>query len=184
MKLETQLKDRVLRFDGSCAVDPEDIAYFIYHGVPPRKLLALREDPQVDQFNDQVAESDSIKLYDSAAPISIELAWQVPQEFLDIELLDFFTDVFAERVNSFGYTDQQFNLACDRIQKEIVEIEERGMVEFMQTVIYIIDTFKKTGQVWGVGRGSSCACYLLFLAGLHVVDCIKLDVPMDEFFHD
>ena len=58
------------------------------------------------------------------------------------------------------------------------------MTEFVKTVIFIVDTFKEAGIVWGVGRGSSCASYILFLLGLHLVDPIKFDISMDEFFHD
>ena len=74
--------------------------------------------------------------------------------------------------------------AVDRIAYELNQVETRGMSEFMRTVIFIIDQLKAKNVLWGVGRGSSCASYLLFLIGLHVVDCVALDVNPDEFFHD
>jgi DNA polymerase III alpha subunit len=35
--------------------------------------------------------------------------------------------------------------------------------------------------VWGVGRGSSCSSYLLYLLGLHEVDVVKYDVDISDF---
>lgn len=184
MKLETKLKGRTLRFDGVSAIHPDDIAYFIYRGVTPDKIQSLIDDPTIEQFNEQVPVEDAIKLYNPKAPIAIDLSWKVPQKYLDLDLTEYITDVFERKLETLNYSDSEIDRACERIAREIEQVEERGMVEFMQTVIYIIDKFRETGQVWGVGRGSSCACYLLFLIGLHVVDCLRFDVDMEEFFHD
>jgi DNA polymerase III alpha subunit len=35
--------------------------------------------------------------------------------------------------------------------------------------------------VWGVGRGSSVASYVLFLIGIHKVDSLYYDLPIEEF---
>jgi DNA polymerase III alpha subunit len=49
-------------------------------------------------------------------------------------------------------------------------------------MVYIIDTLRKNNIVWGVGRGSSVASYVLFLLGVHRVDSVKYDIPLNEFF--
>jgi DNA polymerase III alpha subunit len=36
--------------------------------------------------------------------------------------------------------------------------------------------------VWGVGRGSSVASYVLYLLGIHKIDSIKYNLSPDEFF--
>ena len=51
-----------------------------------------------------------------------------------------------------------------------------------KTLLYIIDTFKSQNVFWGVGRGSSCASYILYLIDLHLVDSVLYDIPMEEFF--
>lgn len=184
MKLETPLKGRVLRFDGVNVIHPDDVAYFIYRGVSPSKIQASVHDGSITQFNEQVPENEAIHIYDAKAPIAIDLSWQIPPKYLEIDLIDYFSQLFFERVEKLKYSPEMTERALERIGAEIGEVESRGMVEFTQTIIYILDTFRAAGQVWGVGRGSSCASYLLFLAGLHVVDCVKLDVDMGEFFHD
>ena len=47
---------------------------------------------------------------------------------------------------------------------------------------YIIDTLRENNVVWGVGRGSSVASYVLFLLGVHKIDSVKYNLPLEEFF--
>jgi DNA polymerase III alpha subunit len=35
--------------------------------------------------------------------------------------------------------------------------------------------------LWGVGRGSSVASYVLYLIGIHKIDSIKYELSIDEF---
>jgi DNA polymerase III alpha subunit len=184
MNLSTPLKGRTLRFDGVNVIHPDDVAYFIYRGVSPSKIQASVSDDTITQFNDQVPEEDAIKVYDPKAHVKIDLSWQVPPKYLSLDLVEYFSDRLSERMTELNYSESEIEEAYERLGAELEEVEVRGMVEFMQTIIYILDTFRETGQVWGVGRGSSCASYLLFIAGLHVVDCVKLGVDMAEFFHD
>jgi DNA polymerase III alpha subunit len=47
---------------------------------------------------------------------------------------------------------------------------------------YIVDTLRANNVVWGVGRGSSVASYVLHLIGVHKIDSVKYDIPIEEFF--
>jgi DNA polymerase III alpha subunit len=40
---------------------------------------------------------------------------------------------------------------------------------------------KENKIVWGVGRGSSVASYVLYLIGVHRIDSIKYDLDIREF---
>jgi len=35
--------------------------------------------------------------------------------------------------------------------------------------------------VWGVGRGSSVASFVLFLMGVHKINSLYYDIPIEEF---
>ena len=50
--------------------------------------------------------------------------------------------------------------------------------------VYIIDTMRKHELVWGVGRGSSVASYVLYLLGIHKVDSLKYNLDIKEFLKD
>jgi DNA polymerase III alpha subunit len=48
-------------------------------------------------------------------------------------------------------------------------------------LIYVIDVMTEKNVVWGVGRGSSCSSYLLYLLGLHEVDPVKYEIEISDF---
>jgi DNA polymerase III alpha subunit len=49
---------------------------------------------------------------------------------------------------------------------------------------YIVDTLRANNVVWGVGRGSSVASYVLHIIGVHKIDPIKYNIPIEEFFKE
>ena len=51
----------------------------------------------------------------------------------------------------------------------------------LQLLVYIIDIMRKNNLVWGVGRGSSVASYVLYLLGVHKVDSYKYSLDIKEF---
>ena len=67
-----------------------------------------------------------------------------------------------------------------RIEQEMDYFEESRNILFLIKLISLIDRFKKEGVVWGVGRGSACASYVLYLLEVHDVDPIKYNIPFSE----
>ena len=56
------------------------------------------------------------------------------------------------------------------------------MIPVLKTMKFIVDTLKKNNIVWGVGRGSSVASYVLHIIGVHKIDSVKYNLPIEEFF--
>jgi DNA polymerase III alpha subunit len=69
-----------------------------------------------------------------------------------------------------------------RLVKELELYQKYDMVMVLKTIKYIVDTLRKHEVVWGVGRGSSVASYALYLIGVHKIDSVKYNLPIDEFF--
>lgn len=180
--LKNELTDRNLRFDGVSEIEPDQLARFLLLGIPPSKLRINGTNDDIIEFNTQVSANDQL-LPISDESIDLDMEWQLPEEYKQLDLQEHMAEKFEQNC-PVNYTPEQVELALDRIVDELHEIKSRGMVEFMQTIIFVIDQLRKHNVVWGVGRGSSCASYLLFLVGLHVVDCIVLEVSSEEFFHD
>lgn len=181
-QLQTELADRILRFDGVSILDPDQVLEALRRGLKPSELRVSAFTPEIEAFNREVTEEELLK-ESSLEPINIDLAWILPQKYLSIDLWDYIITVFDSRLPDFKYTELELQEATRRIEAELLEVHARGMSEFMKTIIYVLDVFRAKNVIWGVGRGSSCASYLLFILGLHVVDCVKLQVPMEEFFH-
>lgn len=182
-ELASQLTDRKLRFDGVSEVEPDQLARFLLLGVPPSLLRVTEETEDVVKFNEQVSAEEQVKAV-QREPVQLDMSWQLPEDYQQLDLADYILTKFEERLPELGYSEELLAIAAARIEHELEEVERRGMIEFMRTVIFIIDEMRRTGVIWGVGRGSSCASYLLFLIGLHVVDCVTMDIPAEEFYHD
>lgn len=68
-----------------------------------------------------------------------------------------------------------------RVTEELAEFKARNMLDLLRWLKYFVDTCEKENIVWGVGRGSSVASYILFLIGVHSVDSIKYNLDWQEF---
>ncbi len=102
-------------------------------------------------------------------PSDPHLHWNMPQEYLDLDLGSY----FAAKIT----TQEQ----VDRVCHELELYAENGLEPMLRFMIYMVDTMRNNGILWGVGRGSSVSSYLLFLIGLHSVDAIKYDLDIKEF---
>lgn len=69
-----------------------------------------------------------------------------------------------------------------RLQQELEMFRARGMMPVLAAMKYVVDTLRSNHIVWGVGRGSSVASYVLFIIGVHKIDSVKYMLPISEFF--
>jgi DNA polymerase III alpha subunit len=84
----------------------------------------------------------------------------------------------VEILYSMCETDEQRS----RVNQELDLFIKNGMLDVLYAMQYIVDTLRAKGIVWGVGRGSSVASYVLYLIGVHKIDSIKYNLPIEEFF--
>lgn len=68
-----------------------------------------------------------------------------------------------------------------RLEEELVQYKARNMLDLLRWLKYFVDTCSKENIVWGVGRGSSVASYILYLIGVHNIDPIKYNLDWQEF---
>ena len=71
-----------------------------------------------------------------------------------------------------------------RVSQELELYIKHGMYDILHVMKYIVDTLRANNIIWGVGRGSSVASYVLFLIGVHKIDSIKYNLPIEEFFKE
>lgn len=68
-----------------------------------------------------------------------------------------------------------------RVTEELAAFKERNMMDLLRWLKYFVDTCNKHNVVWGIGRGSSVASYILYLIGVHHIDSIKYNLEWQEF---
>lgn len=69
----------------------------------------------------------------------------------------------------------------ERAAEELEAFEQRNMLDLLRWLKYFVDTCTKQNILWGVGRGSSVASYVLFLLGVHNIDSVKYNLDWREF---
>ena len=68
-----------------------------------------------------------------------------------------------------------------RVGQELLLYQERSLFDLLRYLKYFVDTMRQNKVVWGLGRGSSVASYVLYIIGVHKVDSIYFDLPIEEF---
>jgi DNA polymerase III alpha subunit len=68
-----------------------------------------------------------------------------------------------------------------RVAEELAAFKQRNMLNLLRWLKYFVDTCRSKNILWGVGRGSSVASYVLFLIGVHKIDSIKYNLDWQEF---
>lgn len=95
--------------------------------------------------------------------------WNIPKEYREMDIEEFLVNACPPE----NY---------DRMMQELDLYHKNDMIPVLKTVKYIVDILRKNNIVWGVGRGSSVASYILYLIGIHKIDSIKYKLPIEEFF--
>ena len=75
----------------------------------------------------------------------------------------------------------QTNEEKERVIYELKLFEEHQMINVLKFLKYFIDVLDKNKVMYGVGRGSSVASYILYLMGVHMVDSMKYNLDIKEF---
>ncbi len=104
-------------------------------------------------------------------PSGIGKRWFIPQEYCP-DLI--------QQLHAMCKTDAQ----RERFEQEMVLFIRHNMLDVLYAMKYIVDTLRANNVVWGVGRGSSVASYVLYLIGVHKIDSIKYNLPIEEFFKE
>ena len=105
------------------------------------------------------------KTFDGA----LQSEWFMPEEYKELSV--------SAHVLDRCTTDAQ----RQRVEEELTAFNERGLVPLLQYMIYLVDYMRENNIVWGVGRGSSVASYVLYLIGVHRIDSIQFDLDWREF---
>ena len=138
-------------------VDPAmDLEQLISHIEDPASLLdwTFPEDSDIS-----VAEFDGQR----------QNRWFMPEEYCDIDI--------AQHVLDLCVTQEQLQ----RVGEELLLYQEHGLFDLLRYLRYLVDIMRENNIIWGVGRGSSVASYVLYLLGAHRIDSMFYDLDPREF---
>jgi len=95
--------------------------------------------------------------------------WYMPEEYQHFDIENF---VLQQCKNAEE---------TKRTQDELMMFESRNLMPVLRYIKYLVDTMRNNNIVWGVGRGSSLASFVLFLIGINKVNPLLHNLDIHEF---
>lgn len=98
-----------------------------------------------------------------------QLTWHMPEEYKQLDI--------AEHILSLCNNEAELQ----RCGAELLLYQERDLFNLLRYLKYLVDVMIKHQVIWGVGRGSSVASYILYKLKVHRIDSLYYNLDIAEF---
>lgn len=157
-----------------------DVCNVIMQGREIDTLHHMVVDASVDlaQLIQQVEQPESLLTWRSPCDDSVSVAefhvaqqsvWHMPEEYKTLDI--------AQHVLSLCQTEAELQ----RCGAELLLYQERGLFDLLRYLKYLVDIMASNQVIWGVGRGSSVASYVLYLLRVHRINSMYYNLDIAEF---
>lgn len=114
---------------------------------------------------DELAQQQTLEEWDHRCQAN----WYMPEKYKQLDI--------AEHVLSLCTTDVELQ----RCGQELMLFQERNLFDLLRYLVYLVDVMRENRLIWGVGRGSSVASYVLYKLGVHRIDSLFYQLDATEF---
>ena len=126
------------------------------------EVLQLENAPELIQYNKL---DMTVEQFDN----QMQSNWLMPEHYKTMDIAQYILN------------QCQGEAELQRAGEELLLFQERDMFVLLRYLKYLVDTMRENNIVWGVGRGSSVASFVLFLLGIHRINSLYYDLSIDEF---
>ena len=95
--------------------------------------------------------------------------WHMPEEYKTLDI--------AEYILGLCSTETELQ----RCGHELLLYQEKDLFNLLRYLKYLVDVMTENNVIWGVGRGSSVASYVLYKLGVHRIDSMFYNLKPEEF---
>lgn len=95
--------------------------------------------------------------------------WHMPDEYKELDIAQYILDLCNNEAE------------LQRCGAELLLFQERNLFELLKFLKYLVDVMQANCVIWGVGRGSSVASYVLYKLGVHKIDSMFYELDPSEF---
>jgi hypothetical protein len=95
--------------------------------------------------------------------------WHMPEEYKNMDIA----------AHVLGLCSNEAEL--QRCGTELLLYQERDLFDLLRYLTYLVAVMQDNRIIWGVGRGSSVASYVLYKLGVHRIDSMYYDLDPQEF---
>ena len=162
---------------GRSFADSLELCDLLYKNPELDLSLFLVEDPSefnkskhtlhadVPNLKGYVTLADSVEEFDQR----FQNKWHMPDEYKQLDIAEYILSLCKE------------DYELQRVAQELLLYQERDLFNLLRYLKYLVDTLRKNKVVWGVGRGSSVASYVLYLLGVHKINSLLYQLDITEF---
>ena len=127
--------------------------------------LMLEHAPTFVQYNEMAMQAITVEDFD----LENQGQWLMPDEYKNLDI--------AKHV--LGLCESE--AALQRVGEELLLYQSRDLFDLLRYLKFLVDVMKSNNLIWGVGRGSSVASYVLYLLKIHRIDSLHYNLDIAEF---
>lgn len=162
---------------GRVLFESEDVFDALYRDMSLTDLVAVGDEiiryNELCMFNDKREYLINLPPELSESPEEVherrQASWSIPEKYQTL-------DVWEMLLNKCTTDEQRLRLAIEQH-----EYDSRNLLPVLRLMIYLVDHFRERNVVWGVGRGSSVASFVLYLIGIIKINPMDYGLEIDEF---
>ena len=148
------------------------------HAIDSLKSMTVDETVNLEQLIALVERPEALLLWgfphnsDIAVPefhLTQQNSWHMPTEYKQLDIA----------AHILGLCNSEAEL--QRCGEELLLFQERNLFDLLRYLKHLVDIMTDNRIIWGVGRGSSVASYVLYKLGVHRIDSLYYKLDCREF---
>lgn len=158
--------------------DHQDAVDLIY-----QNRLAVLQDLQFEPHKEIEIYNESVKLTGVGETLHTYQPMLVDvKEFDQLLQSEWFMPNDAKNFDIESHIISITPVGCEqRVKEELAAFKQHGYLNLLKFLHYLVQNMRSSNMLWGVGRGSSVASYVLYLLGVHRIDSIQYGLDWREF---
>ena len=162
---------------GELIFNEDDVCDQLMRGRTVESLKGMIVDSTVDlskfpDFIDSIPELSQQRFHNCSVPDfhrQQQNNWHMPDSYKTFDIAQYVLDQCEN--------EEQLQ----RCGHELLLFQERNLFDLLKFLKYLVDTMTANNVIWGVGRGSSVASYVLYKLGVHRIDSLYYNLDPAEF---
>lgn len=163
---------------GEMIFDESDVCDLLMQGREPSSIKRMLVDSSVDieraiQYIEtypeliQYVERDDVmtNVFDREH----QARWHMPEEYKNLDIAEYVLGLCSSEAE------------LQRCGHELLLYQEKDLFNLLRYLKYLVDLMTENHVIWGVGRGSSVASYVLYKLGVHRIDSMFYKLEPEEF---
>jgi len=127
--------------------------------------LILERVPTFIQYNELAMQAVTVEDFDHVN----QGQWLMPDQYKNMDIVEYVLGLCESEA------------ALQRVGEELLLYQARDLFDLLRYLKFLTDLMQENNLIWGVGRGSSVASYVLYLLKVHRVDSLHYNLDIAEF---